>query len=68
MERGAEWEELSWGALGAGAPYWEWYYKGGMYGSEASQSPELNQPGPIELEAMAALNASNPKSSVPKPT
>ncbi len=45
---------LGWNALGAGAPYWTWYYKGGMYGSEESQEPEVNQPSAIELEAMRA--------------
>jgi len=45
---------LGWGALGAGAPYWDWYYKGGMYGSEASRAPEIDQPDAIELEAMRA--------------
>lgn len=46
--------ELGWGALGAGAPYWSWYYKGGMYGSEESKAPGIDQPGPVELRAMRA--------------
>ncbi len=41
--------ELGWGALGAGGPYWEWYYKGGMYGSEESQAPEVDAPNAVEL-------------------
>ena len=48
--------ELSWKALEAGAPYWRWYYKGGMYGSEDSKS-EINQPDHIEIEAMKAGQA-----------
>ncbi len=45
---------LGWGALGAGAPYWEWYYKGGMYGSPESQVPGINQPEALERQAMQA--------------
>lgn len=46
--------ELTWGALGAGVPFWDWYNKGGMYNSQASRAPEINQPTPIEIEAMRA--------------
>ncbi len=39
-----------WEALGAGL--WDWYYKGGMYGSQESKSPDIDQPTAVELEAM----------------
>lgn len=42
----------SWDALGAGSHFWDWYYKGGTYGAPASKSPEITQPGEIEIEAM----------------
>jgi ABC-type dipeptide/oligopeptide/nickel transport system permease component len=42
---------LSWTAFGAG--HWEWYYKGGLYGSEDSKVLPV-QPTPIEIEAMQA--------------
>jgi ABC-type dipeptide/oligopeptide/nickel transport system permease component/ABC-type transport system substrate-binding protein len=42
----------SWEALGAGGPFWDWYYNGGMHGDPAAKSPEITQPGEIELEAM----------------
>lgn len=43
---------LGWDALGAGA-YWEWYYKGGLYGSAESKALPV-KPTPIEIEAMQA--------------
>ncbi len=42
----------SWEALGAGAPYWQWYYAGGMYHSKASQASNLLKPHGIEIKAM----------------
>jgi ABC-type dipeptide/oligopeptide/nickel transport system permease component len=44
--------ELSWGALGAGAPYWGWYYDGGMHGTEESKAAEMAQPDALEIHAM----------------
>ena len=42
----------TWDALGAGSPYFYWYYAGGMHDAEASHAPGLLTPDDIELEAM----------------
>lgn len=44
--------ELTAGALGAGGPYWDWYHKGGLYGSVESRAPQIDQPDAVELHAM----------------
>ncbi len=49
--------DLGWGALGAGGPYWDWYYAGGMHGDEESQAAQIKQPDAIEIEAMRAGQA-----------
>jgi len=43
--------ELDWQALGAGAPYWDWYHAGGLTG-QAQLEPGTAIPDEIEKQAM----------------
>ncbi len=45
----------NWGALGAGAPYWNWYYRGGLHGDEEALRLPI-QPGPLEKTLMRMGN------------
>lgn len=44
---------LGWGALGAGAPYMNWYFRGGLHDTEQALSLPV-QPDPLERTLMAA--------------